>query len=200
MGAADLNSEPHSSTGHLYHPRQLRLYKEEIPDRNELRARESLRFCFLPLSLWQLHAMPFLGDPEARQVSFASAGKRFRKGLERGAWGRQWQLARRGSKRDENCPGQSPDLEMIRGNRAPRLPKHPEDLGSCCISASLVCYHLRTEKSEAGRQHQRWPTARGGSCSFGTCCRVFRPESPSFHAGSWHTGARTGAGSRGGTT
>ena len=84
--------------GHLYHPRQLLLCKEEIPDRNELRARESLRFCFLPLSLWQLYAKPFLGDPEARQVSFASVGKRFRKGLERGAWGRQWQLARRGSK------------------------------------------------------------------------------------------------------
>lgn len=63
MGAADLNSEPHGSTGHLYHPRQLRLCKEEIPDRNELRARESLRFCFLPLSLWQLHVRPFLGGP-----------------------------------------------------------------------------------------------------------------------------------------
>ena len=64
MGAGDLSSEPHTSTGHLYHPRQLLLCKEEIQDRNELRARESLRFCFLPLRLWQSYSVPFLGDPE----------------------------------------------------------------------------------------------------------------------------------------
>lgn len=96
-------------------------------------------------------------------------------------------------------PGNLPVLELITGNRAPRLPKHPQGLGSCCISASLVCYHLCTEKSEAGRQHHAWPTARGGSCSFGTCCRVFRPESLSFHTGSRRIRARTGADSQGGT-
>lgn len=108
MAAGDLSSEPHTSTGHLYHPRQLLLCKEEIQDRNELRARESLRFCFLPLRLWQSYSVPFLGDPEARLV-FASAGKRFREGLERGAWGRQWQLARRGSKLEmRTVPGNLP--------------------------------------------------------------------------------------------
>ena len=37
-------------------------------------------------------------------------------------------------------------METIRGNRAPRLPKQPEGSGNCCISPSLVCYHLCTEK------------------------------------------------------
>ena len=100
--------------------------------------------------------------------------------------------------RDASCPRQSPGLEMIRGNRAPRLPKQPKGLGNCCISPSLVCYHLCTEKSRLCGTTTRWRTARGGSCSFGTCCRIFRPEFLSFHTGSWHTRARTGAHRQGG--
>lgn len=89
MGAGDLSSEPHTSTGHLYHPRhlyhlrQLLLCKEEIQDRNELRARESLRFCFLPLRLWQSYSVPFLGDRRLACLCFGGKEVQRRAGARR---------------------------------------------------------------------------------------------------------------------
>lgn len=77
-------------------------------------ARESWRFCFLPLSLWELHAKPFLRDPRLP----GSGSLLWERGSEKGwsarvcgAWGRQWQPLGKATK-----PCRRQEMRAVPGN------------------------------------------------------------------------------------